>query len=149
MVYVFFDVDGVLNREADWRNRYTLHASCVEVFGELCRKLNGLYGEVRAVIISTWRAGLTISGNCAGASSGLEKSLEREGVRIHGATPVSGKGRQAEVEYYIRRNRVGRYVVIDDDPSLFEEKERLCLFVPDYRTGLVKGDIKKILGLIK
>lgn len=38
---------------------------------------------------------------------------------------------------------------MNDDPSLFPNRERLCLFVPNYKTGLTEGNIKKILLIIK
>lgn len=149
MIYVFFDVDGVLNKESDWKNKFYVDTSCVKVFGELCRNLEKIYGEVRPVLISTWRAGISKSGTDAVQIGKLEETLAGEGIKIYGATPVTDKGRQAEVEYYIRRNSVGKYIVIDDDLSLFCEPGKLNIFVPDYRTGLVQGDIKKIMKLAK
>lgn len=149
MIYVFFDVDGVLNKESDWKNKFYLDTSCVKVFGELCRKLEKTYGEVRNVLISTWRAGISKSGTDAEQISGLETSLAQVGIKIYAATPITDKGRQAEVEYYIRRNQVSKYIIIDDDLSLFDDPKKLKLFVPDYRIGLVQGDIKKIMSFIR
>ena len=148
MIYVFFDVDGVLNKESDWKNKFYIDTSCVKVFGELCRKLEKKYGEVRNVLISTWRAGISKSGTDAEQINGLRTTLEQAGIRIYASTPVTDKGRQAEVEYYIRRNQVSKYIIIDDDLSLFDNPKKLKIFVPDYRTGLVQGDIKKIMKLI-
>lgn len=149
MIYIFLDVDGVLNKESDWRNKFYLNASCVKVFGELCRKLEKIYGEVRTVLISTWRAGISKSGTDAEQINSLDKILAQEGIRIYASTPVTDKGRQAEVEYYIRRNQVSEYIIIDDDLSLFDNLDKVKIFVPDYRTGLVKGDIKKIVKIIR
>lgn len=148
MIHVFFDVDGVLNKESDWKNKFYIDASCIKVFGQLCRKLEEKYGEVRNVLISTWRAGISKSGTDAEQINGLRASLAREGIRIYASTPVTDKGRQAEVEYYIRRNQVSKYIIIDDDMSLFDNPKKLKLFVPDYRIGLVQGDIKKIIKII-
>lgn len=148
MLYVFFDVDGVLNKESDWKNKFYTDASCVKVFGELYRKLEKKYGEVRNVIISTWRAGISKSGTDAEQINGLRTSLAQVGIKIYATTPVTDKGRQAEVEYFIRRNQVSKYIIIDDDLSLFENPKKLKIFVPDYRIGLVQGDIKKIMRLI-
>lgn len=149
MIYIFLDVDGVLNKESDWRNKFYLNASCVKVFGELCRKLEKIYGEVRTVLISTWRAGISKSGTDVEQINSLDKILAQEGIRIYASTPVTDKGRQAEVEYYIRRNQVSEYIIIDDDLSLFDNLDKVKIFVPDYRTGLVKGDIKKIVKIIR
>lgn len=148
MIYVFFDVDGVLNKESDWKNKFYIDASCLKVFGELCGKLEKIYGEVRTVLISTWRAGISKSGTDAEQINGLRTSLAQVKIKIYATTPVTDKGRQAEVEYYIRRNQVSKYIIIDDDLSLFDNPKKLKLFVPNYRTGLVQGDIKKIMKLI-
>ena len=126
-----------------------MDVSCVKVFGELCRELDKIYGEVRAVLISTWRAGISRSGTDAEQIGSLKAILAKEGVKIYGTTPVTNKGRQAEVEYYIRRNQVSEYIIIDDDPGLFSAPRKLKLFVPDYRTGLVKENIRKIVKLTR
>lgn len=149
MIYVFFDVDGVLNKESDWKNKFYLDTSCVKVFGELCRKLGKKYGEVRTVLISTWRAGISKSGTDTEQINSLGTNLAQVGIKIYATTPVTDKGRQAEVEYYIRRDQVLKYIIIDDDLSLFDNPKKLKLFVPDYRNGLVQGDIKKVMNLIR
>ena len=37
--YIFFDVDGVLNRKSDWKQSFTLNPECIEVFGVLHKRL--------------------------------------------------------------------------------------------------------------
>ena len=71
------------------------------------------------------------------------------GAVVHGATPISKKGRQAEIEYYIKRNGIKQYIVLDDDPSLFDDLSRITFYKPDYRNGLTKQDVKRICRELK
>lgn len=148
MFYIFFDVDGVLNKESDWRNKFYIDEYCVDVFAKLCGKIKHKKGSVSLVLISTWRAGISKSGTDSEQIRGLTDKLRARGLTITGQTPVSNKGRQAEVEYYIRRNPVDEYIIIDDDLSLFEEPDKLAIYAPNYKTGLIDSDIKKILKII-
>ncbi len=142
--YVFFDVDGVLNKESDWRiKRYHINDSCLNTFANIVHSLHRRYKEnPRLVICSTWRAG-------AGDSSALlilEQRLSEAGLRIWGSTPVTtNKTRQEEIEFYIRRNGVENYIVIDDDDSLYDRKNEINLYVPDYKKGLIEKDESQIL----
>ena len=79
----------------------------------------------------------------------LCKVLAEYGLTIFDTTPLSNKGRQAEVEFYIRRNQVDDYIVIDDDRSLYEEPDRLCFYEPDYKTGFTREDVGKALKQLK
>ena len=148
-MYIFLDVDGVLNCRADWRIPFTVNIKCVKVFAEIVKRCRKKYGEVSVVVISTWRAGYSKTGNSAIQYIRLENILEEYGIPIEGITPVSDKGRQAEVEYYIRRNNVEKYIILDDDESMFENPDNLIIYSPDYTTGLAEKDIKKILKILK
>ncbi len=127
--YIFLDIDGVLNRERDWkRGLYSLNAECVNFFLAYLEKLK----NPRVVLISTWRNGDGI------------KELELY-FSIYDRTPNSDNGRQSEIEYYIRRNEVKEYIIIDDDASLYYAPEKVKIYIPDYKTGLTQKDIKILL----
>ena len=53
---VFIDVDGVLNKEADWRTPFSLNDSCISAFNDLWKELSKYYIP-RLVLVSTWRSG--------------------------------------------------------------------------------------------
>ena len=142
MVYLFFDVDGVLNKESDWEHKFYVNEACVGVFAEICLRLKKIYGEVRLVIVSTWRVGISQNGDNTIQMQYLEKALKRHGLYIHGQTPVSNKSRQDEISYYIRRNFVNDYMVIDDDESLYNDLRCINIYIPNYKTGLTKKDIR-------
>ncbi len=144
-VFIFLDVDGVLNCKADWNNKFFLRESCLSAFGECVRRLERQY-DVRVVLSSTWRAGKSVTGDTDAVQyQNLCEKLLLYGVKIHATTPVSDKGRQAEIEYYIKRNNVENYIVIDDDPELFSDLSHLNFFQPNYRTGLTEKDVKTII----
>lgn len=150
-IYVFFDVDGVLNKESDWVKKYSLDYICVKEFSKLNSILKKQYNYVRYVIISTWRTGLNRGDEQLGSNQilNLKKVLSNEGIAIYDSTPLSDKGRQAEIEFYIKRNNVKEYIVIDDDLSLFDRPQKLKILVPDYKTGFTEKDLKKALKIIK
>ncbi len=142
-MHVFLDVDGVLNKESDWRNKYSIDMSCVHALGTLCEEI----GPVRIILISTWRAGIGKNGDTVQIDS-LRNALARVGLSIDGQTPISGKGRQAEIEYYIRRNSVSKYIILDDDRSLFYDPDKMNLYTPDYKTGLTQKDVKAVAKML-
>ena len=137
-MHIFLDVDGVLNTEVEWKMSYHLNFNCISVlnsFIELCKE------DVYVVLSSTWRAGFDVKN---GHTPQIQNLINRINPRVKGfdKTPQSDKGRQAEIEYYIRRNGVGKYIVLDDDVSLFEKPGNLNLYVTNAETGLTDKDLK-------
>lgn len=107
---------------------YCINKECLNNFLIYLNKIK----NYKVVLISTWRNGDGI------------KVLEKY-FPIYDKTPNSNKDRQAEVEYYIKRNNITKYIIIDDDISLYNTPERVNIYIPDYKTGLTKNDIKKLL----
>ena len=150
--YIFFDIDGVLNTEDDWRkSKFSINRMCLNNFIDFINYLTDAYGQrPRLIICSTWRRNMNHTGEKnSSAKSLVEEIFSQHGLTIDGSTPVSSKTRQAEIEYFIRRNDVKSYIVIGDDPSLFPNPKDINLYIPDYHTGLTKKDIKKIKKLFK
>lgn len=144
-MHIFLDIDGVLNCKSDWRNPYTINPKCLDTFVKLIKQLE----DVKIILTSTWRVGFSLTGNHSGQIKSLMSNLAANGITISGYTPVTDKGRQAEIEYYIRRNNVREYIVLDDDETLFSNPEKINLYLTDYRTGLQDKDIKIIIKQIK
>ena len=141
-MHIFLDVDGVLNTKADWTRPYSLNKKCVQEFVEF---INSLY-DVKIVLTSSWRSGFSKDGNHLAQISMLVDALEEYGITICDKTPVTNKGRQAEIEYYISRNDVTDYLVIDDDITLFSNPERLKMYITDENTGFRKKEAEKALN---
>lgn len=143
-MYIFLDVDGVLNTEADWRRRaYSLDKRCVCAF---CRLLNCLH-EPKVVLSSTWRNGIAGDGTTAVHIDDLLKALEPAGIKTLDKTGVAPDGsRTKEIEHYLRRHSKERYIILDDDPNLFDQKDATpYLYLVSSKTGLTDTDVKKIL----
>lgn len=127
-MYYFLDVDGVLNKESDWKKPYTVNPSCLENF----KKLLSHDKNPIVILSSTWRS---------------NPETITPYISIAGTTPnTSGrKTRQEEIEYYIKRNNVLDYLILDDDSTLFPDIKNLRIYITDYKTGLTDADVKKIV----
>lgn len=146
-MYIFLDVDGVLNTEADWaRKVYSLDSKCVESF---CKLLNSL-NEPKVVLSSTWRNGIARDGTIAVHIDDLIKALEPAGIESLDKTWVAPDGsRTKEIDHYLRRHPKDSYIILDDDPELFEQRENTPhLYLTSAKTGLTDTDVKRILKLL-
>lgn len=117
-MYVFLDVDGVLNTEEDWKRRkYSLNNDCVTAF---CRLLSCLH-EPKVILSSTWRNGIARDGTTAVHIDDLLKALEPAGIMFLDKTGIAPDGsRTKEIDFYLRRHPEERYIILDDDPTLFD-----------------------------
>ena len=143
-MYIFLDVDGVLNTEADWaRKVYSLDPKCVDSF---CRLLNSL-DEPKVVLSSTWRNGIARDGTTAVHIDDLIKALKPSGIKSLDKTGIAPDGsRTKEIEHYLRRHSEDSYIILDDDPELFEQRENTPhLYLTSSKTGLTDTDVKRIL----
>lgn len=55
-MFIFLDIDGVLNKESDWSKPFSLNRDCIRRF---CEK----YREARIILISSWKNGFISSHN--------------------------------------------------------------------------------------
>lgn len=55
-MFIFLDIDGVLNKESDWSKQFSLSSDCIRRF---CEK----YREARIILISSWKNGFISSHN--------------------------------------------------------------------------------------
>ena len=143
-MYIFLDVDGVLNTEADWaRKVYSLNKSCVDAFGRLAKSIP----NPKIVLSSTWRNGIARDGSTAVHIDDLMQALVPAGIKDLDKTAISPDGsRSREIDYYLRRHPQDSYIILDDDPSLFEDGERTAhLYLTSSQTGLTENDVVKII----
>ncbi|MBR3307815.1 MAG: hypothetical protein IKI75_11280 [Lachnospiraceae bacterium] len=147
-MYVFLDVDGVLNTTADWaRKVYSLDPECVKVF---CRLLEGL-ADPKIVLSSTWRNGIARDGSTAVHIDELIQALRPAGITSIDRTGISPDGsRSREIGHYLKRHPADGYIILDDDEGLFEQKSMTPhLYLTSAVTGLTDSDVKLILKQIK
>lgn len=139
-MFYFLDIDGVLNKESDWKRPFTLNEKCLKIFSKLIKNDK----DAHIILSSTWRVGCNNRGVLLKNENDYIAKLDKYGIKIENSIPISGKSRQEEIEYYIRRNQVKNYIVLDDDLELFPWPERINLYVINYKTGIREEDVKQI-----
>lgn len=147
-MYIFLDIDGVLNTKEDWEKRlYSLNIRCVDVFCDLLKNMD----NPKIVISSTWRNGLARDGSTATHIEELLKALNRVGITSVDKTSVSPNGvRSEEIDYYLRRHDEDEYLILDDDKELFKFAEKTpYLYLVDPLKGITNNDVKCILKQVK
>lgn len=137
-IYIFLDIDGVLNRQCDWAKLFTVHADCTRRFSDFCRSVGG-----RVILISTWKNGYVGKNNPA--NSDPIKALEQH-FPIYGK--IADGDRLEQIEQYVEQYGIRRYVIIDDDKTEYSRTDPHICFV-DARSGFSSKDVRtcrKILG---
>ena len=144
-MYIFLDVDGVLNTEKDWAGKvYSLNQSCVDSFYTFIRSVR----NPKIVLSSTWRNGIARDGTTAVHIDDLIKALSPAGITALDKTAVAPDGsRSKEIDYYLRRHPKDTYIILDDDPTLFDEGEKTpYLYLTNAKTGFTEDDAAKIFN---
>lgn len=145
MKYIFLDIDGVLNTEAEWKRMYSLNLKCIEIFAKAVKAC----GEVRIVLSSTWRNGFAYNRECMPHIKSLQEELGKYGLSIYGKTPAVPNGnREDEIAEYIKLYDVESYVIVDDDKSLFSKGCKNLLLV-DSKKGFTDKCVKEMKALLK
>ncbi len=143
-MYIFLDVDGVLNTETDWtRKVYSLNQNCLNAF---CRLIKSI-PDPKIVLSSTWRNGIARDGSTAVHVDDLIKALKPVYIKALDKTAVSPDGsRSKEIDFYLRRHPEDTYLILDDDQTLFVAGEKTPhLYLTNARTGLTDADVMKII----
>lgn len=141
---IFLDIDGVLNCESDWVNKFFIRQSCVKVLGKLAQTM----GCTEIVLSSTWRA-------CEGGTEpefykNLKRLLAEQNLNIVGTTPISSNHtRKEEILYYVKRHDCGQYLILDDDPSVFGTTSDIPIYLTSHLVGLTETDINSVYKMWK
>lgn len=109
-MFVFLDIDGVLNKESDWSKQFSLNSGCIRCFGEE-------YRGARVILISSWKNGFISSHNEKNTPQikELETQLDRYNIRIVGKVSDHQYRDYAIRDYLNERPSIKEYVVVDDD----------------------------------
>lgn len=138
-MYIFLDIDGVLNTESSWRLKpYDINKTCLENFVKICDK------DTKIILSSTWKKGFKKNlEDCTEQVKALRLALQEFGIDIYDVTPERNGDREQEILRYIGLG-VSDYIIIDDDKSLFPTgslNTKLCLI--NCKTGFTAADIQK------
>lgn len=118
-IFIFLDVDGVLNTSDQWKRMYQLDPQCISRFADFVKSLKG---NVRIILTSSWKNGFDPAGNHTPQIQSLIDSLSSYGIRILGKTLNREDGNRAqEIADYITDHKLEKdyCIVIDDDPNIF------------------------------
>lgn len=142
-MYIFLDVDGVLNKKSDLTRPFSLNPECVKNFIELICQIP----SAKIVLSLTWRNGIARDGSKASHVEALMNVLSSAGINTIDRTANAPAGsRSKEIDYYLRRHEPDSYIILDDDSKLFDEgvktKNRYMI---NNECGFQKNDIIKIL----
>lgn len=119
-IFIFLDIDGVLNTSDQWKRMYQLDEKCVSRFAEYAK---ALHGDVRIILSSSWKNGFDPAGNHTPQIRQLLDQLSPYGLSILGKTDnIDEADRGREIGEYIASHNLKKAncIVIDDDASLFK-----------------------------
>ena len=136
---IFLDIDGVLNRSAQWTRMYSLDTKCIQYFCDLVHAIRG-----KIILTSSWRTGFVATGSKDNLPQikELEKTLAEYGVVISGKTPeLNRRSRDKEIERYLYFNPTSDYLIIDDDRGEYKTITEHNYFT-DCSAGFTERDFK-------
>lgn len=155
-ILIFLDIDGVLNTTNSFNTRYEICAENVKALKLLIVKLQKYGDAVKIVLTSTWRLGYDSNiEKCSPQIRKLLSKLALDEITIWDKTPIyKEKTRDVEIRRYLReyelKNSEFTYVILDDDISIFDEKELKVMkfYKVNQHTGLTVKDIDKVVKII-
>jgi hypothetical protein len=140
-MYLFLDIDGVLNRESDWVHPYTVNRTNVKSLAKLMEALP----DAQIVLTSSWRAGWEEScDSCTPQIQALRDILGEYGLSISGKTAKAPDGnRLREISHFLNGHPKAPYLILDDDEGEYPVRPDQ-LYLTDPKAGLTDADIKRI-----
>ena len=138
-MFIFLDIDGVLNRKTDWKHPYTLNEECVNNFAVA---MEGF--DVKIILTSSWRKGFISRRNPNNLPQikALENLLSERGLTITGTVSRADMPRMDAVQDFLNVHP-GDYLILDDDLSEYSKRPEK-LYLVDCITGISKRDVGKI-----
>lgn len=139
MLYVFLDVDGVLNVKTGEPGYKDVSMYTVRRFVEA---LEG-YEDVKIVLTSEWRKWFLLPDYCEGYLKSLQNYLRKYGLEVYDKTEkIDYATRELEIQSYVKKKKIKNYIILDDQKHQFsfDNKE---LYLVDGKTGFTKDDVEK------
>ena len=146
-VYIFLDVDGVLNKSSQWKRMFQLDDECIACFARYAKHISPK-SSPKVVLTSTWENGFKYDGKHSSPVMDLVSRLRVHGIAVIGKTePNDSENRSKEINQYIDQHglKSSRCIVVDDDKRLFQSKlaSNAELFLVDAATGFTEHDIDR------
>lgn len=122
-IFLFLDIDGVLNTSAQWKRMYSLNDECIAHFADYVHSLPS--DDAKIILTSSWKNGFDPAGRHSPQIKELIEKLAVHGLSILGKTENdASEDRAKEINDYIRKHHLEQQtcIVIDDDPSIFRSE---------------------------
>lgn len=140
-IFLFLDIDGVLNTSAQWKRMYSLNDECIAHFADYVHSLPS--DDAKIILTSSWKNGFDPAGRHSPQIKELIEKLAVHGLSILGKTENdASEDRAKEINDYIRKHHLEQQtcIVIDDDSSIFRsELSNNCkMLLTDANVGFPK-----------
>ena len=137
-IFLFLDIDGVLNTSAQWKRMYSLNDECIAHFADYVHALPS--EDAKIILTSSWKNGFDPAGRHSPQIKELIDKLAAHGLSILGKTENdASEDRAKEINDYIRKYHLEQQtcLVIDDDPNIFHSKlsDNCKMLLTDARAG--------------
>jgi hypothetical protein len=120
-IYIFLDVDGVLNTKNDWKNMFSLRNECITSFNNYLEKLSEA-NDVKIVLSSSWKKGFSYNGSHAAHIKKLMQSVHGNIIAKTEDFDILNRSREIN-DFIITHNLTDeKIIIIDDDKTLFPDK---------------------------
>ncbi len=145
-IFIFLDIDGVLNTSDQWIRMYQLNHTCVSHFARFVKSLKA---DVRVILTSSWKNGFDPAGNHTPQIKELLDLLSVRDIPVVGKTESRADGDRAkEINDFISSHHLEKEkcIVIDDDKDLFlSPLAKNCSAIwTDAKKGFVSPKVKNL-----
>ena len=154
LVFIFLDVDGVLNNENYIVKCYNKHhkpmsmnhvpfdPKCLNNLMILVQQIQQLDYDVNIILSSTWRLN-EIDYNI------VDARLAEYGLSLNGKTSYIDGIRGMEIKDFLQDKCYTNFIILDDDIFDIQDYFPNNLVKTDFKTGLTKHNVKQALKIIK
>lgn len=154
LVFIFLDVDGVLNNENYIVKCYNKHhkpmsmnhvpfdPKCLNNLMILVQQIQQLDYDVNIILSSTWRLN-EIDYNI------VDARLAEYGLSLNGKTSYIDGIRGIEIKDFLQDRCYTNFIILDDDIFDIQDYFPNNLVKTDFKTGLTKHNVKQALKIIK
>lgn len=154
LVFIFLDVDGVLNNENYIVKCYNKHhkpmsmnhvpfdPKCLNNLMILVQQIQQLDYDVNIILSSTWRLN-EIDYNI------VDARLAEYGLSLNGKTSYIDGIRGIEIKDFLQDKNYTNFIILDDDIFDIQDYFPNNLVKTDFKTGLTKHNVKQALKIIK
>lgn len=154
LVFIFLDVDGVLNNENYIVKCYNKHhkpmsmnhvpfdPKCLNNLMILVQQIQQLDYDVNIILSSTWRLN-EIDYNI------VDARLAEYGLSLNGKTSYIDGIRGMEIKDFLQDKCYTNFIILDDDIFDIQDYFPNNLVKTDFKTGLTKHNVRQALKIIK